>query len=163
VISVSQRRLRISISSVFSIALILFSCAARAQDLQRLTTATREQLDVVKVIVAQESAWNKGDIEGFAQAYKDSPDILFVTNTVNRGFAGMVAAYRRDFPNKAAMGTLSFSDLEVHPLDENFAVVIGKYHLERGKKDGGNAEGMFSLVMEKTEQGWKIVVDHTTG
>jgi len=160
---VSLRRLRISASSIFAFVLILISCAARAQDLQQLTTATREQLDVVKVLIAQESAWNKGDIEGFAQAYKDSPDILFVTNSVNRGYAGMVAAYRRDFPSKAAMGTLSFSDLEVHPLDENFAVVIGKYHLERGKKDGGNAEGMFSLVMQKTDQGWKIVVDHTTG
>jgi uncharacterized protein (TIGR02246 family) len=154
---VSQRRLFFA-----TFFLVFISCAARAQDLQQLTTATREQLDVVKVLVSQEAAWNKGDIEGFAQAYKDSPDILFVTNSVNRGFAGIVAAYRRDFPSKAAMGTLSFSDLEVHPLDENFAVVIGKYHLERGKKDGGNAEGMFSLVLEKTDQGWKIVVDHTT-
>ena len=51
---------------------------------------------------------------------------------------------------------------EVHPLDENFAVVIGRYRLERSKKDGGNVEGLFSLVVEKTDNGWKIVVDHTT-
>jgi ketosteroid isomerase-like protein len=51
----------------------------------------------------------------------------------------------------------------VHPLDERFAVVIGKYHLERGKKEGGNADGIFSLVLEKTDKGWKIIVDHTTG
>jgi len=131
--------------------------------MQQLTTATREQLDVVKVLLAQEAAWNRGDLTGFSQAYKDSPDILFVTNTVNRGFAGMVDAYKRDYPNRAVMGTLSFSDLEVHPLDENFVVAIGRYHLERGKKEGGNADGMFSLVMEKTDKGWKIVVDHTTG
>ena len=60
------------------------------------------------------------------------------------------------------MGTLGFSELEVHPLDERFAVVVGKYHLERTKKAGGNAEGIFSLVFEKTDDGWKIVVDHTT-
>jgi uncharacterized protein (TIGR02246 family) len=131
--------------------------------MQQLTTASREQLDVVKVLLAQEAAWNRGDLEGFAQSYKDAPDILFITNVVNRGFAGMVDAYRRDYPNRAAMGTLSFSDLEVRPLDEHFAVVIGKYHLERTKKDGGNGDGMFSLVLEKTDKGWKIVVDHTTG
>src|ERR1700758_1020896 len=101
--------------------------------MQQLNTASRVQLDVVKVLLAQESAWNRGDLEAFAQAYKNSPDILFITNTVNRGFAGMVDAYRRDYPNKSVMGTLSFSALEVHPLDENFAVAIGKYHLERGK------------------------------
>lgn len=141
---------------------LLVTCALSAQE-QQLKTASRQELDVVKVLLAQEAAWNRGDLEGFAQAYKDSPDILFITNTINRGFAGMVDAYRRDYPNKGAMGTLSFSGLEVHPLDENFAVVIGKYHLERGKKEGGNADGMFSLVLEKTDKGWKIVVDHTTG
>ena len=144
-------------------AVLVLPCAVHAQDMQQLTTASRTQLDVVKVLLAQEAAWNRGDLEGFAQSYKDSPDILFITNIVNHGFAGIVDAYRRDYPNRGAMGTLSFSDLEVRPMDDNFAVVIGKYHLERTKKDGGNADGMFSLVLEKTDKGWKIVVDHTTG
>ena len=112
--------------------------------------------------IAQENAWNKGDLAAFASGFKDSPDTLFITHQVFRGFAGLLDEYKRDYPNKAAMGTLTYSDLEVHPLDENFAVVIGKYHLERSKKDGGNAEGLFSLVFENTDNGWKIVVDHTT-
>lgn len=134
--------------------------AARSQ--QTLTTVPQQQLDVIKVLLAQEEAWNRGDIEAFSQAYKDSPDTLFITSSVNRGYAGLLEAYRREYPNRAAMGNLAFSELEVHPLDERFAVVIGRYHLERGKKDGGNAEGIFSLVLEKTAKGWKIVVDHTT-
>jgi ketosteroid isomerase-like protein len=60
------------------------------------------------------------------------------------------------------MGTLTFSELEARPLDANFAIVVGKYHLDRAKKDGGNAEGVFSVVLEKTDKGWKIVLDHTT-
>lgn len=129
---------------------------------QQLTTVPQQQLDVIKVLLAQEAAWNRGDIEAFSESYKDSPDTLFITGTVNRGFAGMVDAYKREYPTKAVMGTLSFSELEVHPLDERFAVVIGKYHLERGKKEGGPASGIFSLVLEKTDKGWKIIVDHTT-
>lgn len=144
-------------------AVILTPCTAFAQDLQELKPASRQELDIVKVLLAQEAAWNRGDIDAFAQSYKDSPDTLFITNTVNRGFSGMLDAYHRDYPNRAAMGTLTFSELEVHPLDEKFAVAIGKYHLERGKKEGGNAEGLFSLVFEKTDKGWKIVIDHTTG
>lgn len=129
---------------------------------QTLTTVPQQQLDVIKVLLAQEEAWNRGDLEAFSQTYKNSPDTLFITNSVNRGYAGLVEAYRRNYPNRAAMGTLAFSELEVHALDDRFAVVIGRYNLERGKKDGGNAEGIFSLVLEKTEKGWKIVVDHTT-
>jgi len=74
----------------------------------------------------------------------------------------MVEEYKRDYPNRAAMGTLTYSDLEVHVLDEKYAVVIGKYHLDRDKKEGGNADGLFSLLFEKTDQGWKIIMDHTT-
>jgi ketosteroid isomerase-like protein len=60
------------------------------------------------------------------------------------------------------MGVLTFSELEPHVLTEKFGVVLGKYHIDRSKKMGGAGDGMFSLVFEKTEQGWKIVVAHTT-
>jgi uncharacterized protein (TIGR02246 family) len=143
------------------LAALLIAMPARSQQ-QPLTTVPQQQLDVIKVLLAQEEAWNRGNLEAFAQSYKDSPDTLFITNAVNRGFAGLLDAYRRNYPNRATMGTLTYSGLEVHPLDERFAVVIGRYNLERGKKDGGNAEGIFSLVLEKTDKGWKIIVDHTT-
>ncbi|MDQ2832860.1 MAG: nuclear transport factor 2 family protein [Acidobacteriota bacterium] len=133
-----------------------------AQDPNPLHTASRQELDIVKVLLAQESAWNKGDLPGFASGYKDAPDTLFITHQISRGFAGLLDAYKRDYPSRAAMGTLAFSELEVRPLDDNFAVCIGKYHLDRSKKEGGPAEGLFSLVFEKTGKGWKIVIDHTT-
>jgi ketosteroid isomerase-like protein len=84
------------------------------------------------------------------------------TRQVSRGYAGLVDEYKHDYPTRAAMGTLAFTDLEVRPLTEDFAVVIGKYHLDRNKKEGGPAEGIFSLVFEKTDKGWKIIIDHTT-
>jgi uncharacterized protein (TIGR02246 family) len=138
-----------------------FQPTATGQSTQ-LKTASQQELDVIKVLLKQEAAWNRGDLDAFAEAYKDSPDTLFLNNQVQRGYAGMLDAYHRDYPNRSAMGTLTFSELEVHPLDEKFAVCIGKYRVERAKKSGGNAEGLFSLVLEKTEKGWKIVVDHTT-
>ncbi|HSY70213.1 MAG TPA: nuclear transport factor 2 family protein [Edaphobacter sp.] len=133
-----------------------------AQTPDPLHTASRQELNIIKVLLAQENAWNKGDLTAFADTFKDSPDTLVITHQVSRGFAGLLDEYKHDYPNKAAMGTLAYSDLEVHPLDENFAVVVGKYHLERSKKDGGIAEGLFSLVLENTDKGWRIIVDHTT-
>lgn len=147
------------------VLLLLFafttSLAARAQTTQ-LKTASKVELDVIKVLLKQEAAWNRGDINSFAEGYKNSPDTLFVNNQIQRGYSGMLDAYHNNYPTKESMGQLSFSELEVHPIDEKVAVCIGKYHLDRGKKAGGSAEGLFSLVLEKTEDGWKIVVDHTT-
>ena len=150
---------------VVALAFVLLTLAilpAGAQDPNPLHTATRQELDVIKVLLSQEDAWNKGDLAAFASGYKDAPDTLFITKQVSRGFAGLIDEYKHDYPNRAAMGTLVYSELEVRTLDENFAVVFGKYHLDRGKKEGGNADGLFSLVFEKTDKGWKIIVDHTT-
>ena len=138
--------------------------AAQAPDRapDQLRTLSRGELDVVKVLTAQEKAWNRGDLDAFASGYKDSPDTLFIADQVSRGYSGLLARYHQNYPTKEAMGNLSFLDLEPHMLDDNYAVVIGRYHLDRSKKLGGAAEGLFSLVFEKTEKGWKIIVDHTT-
>lgn len=157
---VNSCRRRVAEFAVFLFLSMGFAGAGVAQS--NLATATQQQLDVVKVLLAQEAAWNRGDIESFAQGYKNSPDTVFISRQVSKGWEGMLQEYKQEYPTKAAMGTLAFSELEVLPLDERFAVCIGKYHLERGKKEGGNADGIFSLVFEKTEKGWKIVVDHTT-
>jgi uncharacterized protein (TIGR02246 family) len=110
----------------------------------------------------QVATWNRGDLESFATAYKNSTDILFVGATkVNRGYAEMLQRYRTTFPTREAMGTLTFSDVEVQPLDERFVTATGKFHLARTAAGGGDASGSYMLVFEKTPQGWKIVRDVT--
>ncbi len=156
----TTRRSLLSLALLFVLALVP-ALLAQKEDPQ-LHTASPTELGCIKVLLAQERAWNAGNLEAFASAYKDSPDTLFLSRDISRGFSGMVQTYHREYPTRASMGTLSFTDLEVHPLDEHFAVVLGRYHLDRGKKDGGPADGLFSLIFEKTEAGWKIVVDHTT-
>jgi ketosteroid isomerase-like protein len=148
------------------VLLLAFAFAAPSRPLPaqtpNLKTASQLELDVIKVLLRQEAAWNRGDLDSYAEGYKNSPDTLFINTQVQRGYDSMLAEYHRNYPSKESMGTLNFSDLEVHPLGDGFAVCIGRFHLERGKKTGGNADGLFSLVFEKTPKGWKIVVDHTT-
>ncbi len=135
---------------------------AQEREGTQMKTLPQGELDVVKVLLAQERAWNKGDMSGFTSGYKNSPDTLFIGSDIARGYDGMVARYNRSYPNKDTMGRLTFSDLEPRLLDEKFATVTGKFQLERSKKGGGNASGIFSLVLEKTPDGWKIVLDHTS-
>lgn len=127
-----------------------------------LHTASRTELDVVKVVLAQERAWNAGDIEGFVKGYKDSPETIFIGKDVSKGYQQILLDYKRDYTTRASMGNLAYSELEVTQLSDTFAICIGKYHVDRTKKEGGPADGLFSLLLEKTAQGWKIVLDHTT-
>lgn len=129
----------------------------------QLRTLSREELDMIKVLNAQERAWNHADIDAYLVGYKNGTDLLFISDgRVTRGFEQLLNDYRRNYPSKDSMGVLTFSELEPHVLTETFGVVIGKYHLDRAKKAGRVADGMFSLVFEKTPDGWKIVVAHTT-
>jgi ketosteroid isomerase-like protein len=153
---------RFSRSVLIGLVILAAVSSTSALEQGQLKTASQEELDVIKVLLKQEAAWDRGDIDGFLEGYKDSPDTLFINNLIQRGFAGMKADYHRNYPTRETMGQLTFSELEVHPIDDKVAVCIGKYKIERSKKNGGNAESLFSMVFEKTEAGWKIVVAHTT-
>lgn len=122
----------------------------------------QDELDVVKVLTAQERAWNNGDMQGFLSGYKQSGETTFIGETVQHGSENLGQRYHSTYPNRESMGTLSFSDLDPRLLDEHYAVVTGRFHLERPRRSGGTADGVFSLVLEKTSAGWKIILDHTS-
>ncbi len=135
------------------LASLLLSFHANAQD----SAATIRQ-----VMHDQTDAWNRGDIVGFMAGYKDAPDTTFIGSEVQRGYGSILARYQAKYSSPAAMGKLTFSGIEVRLLDENFAVVTGRFHLERTAAGGGPANGVFSLVWEKTDKGWKAILDHTS-
>lgn len=118
--------------------------------------------EIVGLLQQQAADWNRGDLEAFATGYKNAPDILFIGKGVEHGYRGMLEGYRRNYPNRASMGTLGFSQLAVQNLDAHFATATGHFHLERTAAGGGEANGYFLLVLEKTALGWKIVRDDTT-
>lgn len=149
-----MRLTRLFAVSLFAVLLTLPAAAEKP--------ASADVTAIQKVLSNQATDWNRGDLDAFAAGYKNSPDILFIGSTVRRGYDGMIAGYRKNYPNKSAMGVLSFTNVEVHPLDAHFATVIGNFHLERTADGGGNADGIYSLVLEKTPAGWKIILDHTT-
>jgi ketosteroid isomerase-like protein len=140
---------------------LLFALAV-ASPLTLAAQSSPDSSAIVAVMDKSVADWNRGDIDAFATSYKDSPDILFIGHGISRGYAQMVATYKKSYSTREQMGTLSFSQLEVQPLDARFATVTGHFHLERSSTGGGNANGYFLLVFEKTPSGWKIVRDDTT-
>ena len=138
------------------------SLPARAQAQDQLYTASRLQLDVTKVLVAQENAWNKGDLDSFLSHYKDDPATEAILSGPVRGTQNIHSAFHVQYPSRDAMGQLENSEVQVRALGENFALATGKYHLTRGRKAGGDAEGTFLSILEKTAQGWQIIFSDNT-
>jgi uncharacterized protein (TIGR02246 family) len=111
------------------------------------------------VLETQSAAWNRGDIPAFMETY--APDTVFVGSEVSRGSAQVKERYLRRYPTRAHMGKLTFSELEIHSVSPGAAYAIGHWHLDRGADAGGPAEGLFSLVLQRRQGRWLIVLDHT--
>ncbi len=148
------------------LAALVFCCVSAASLAQTASPAHAgrgsERDAILAMLNRQAADWSRGDLDAFATGYKHSPDVLFMGQTIRRGYDQMLAGYRKSFPNREAMGKLTFSNLEVQPLDEHIATVTGRFHLERTASGGGDASGYYLLVLEKTPAGWKIVRDDTT-
>src|SRR5919108_4228840 len=88
------------------------------------------------VLKAQQAAWNRGDVDAFLKGYWESPELTFSgSNGVSRGWDGVLARYKKNYPDRAAMGELNFSDLEFRFLGPDAALVLGKWHLKREMGD----------------------------
>ena len=118
------------------------------------------------VIQEQQKAWNRGDIDGFMNGYarpnrqSGSDSTTFVSeDSITRGWQTVRDRYRKKYFDRAKMGTLTFSDLEITLLSSNSAFVIGRWKLKRAKDQ---PHGRFTLIFKRLPEGWRIIHDHTS-
>ena len=112
------------------------------------------------VLSAQQGAWNRGDIDAFMNGYAQSASTVFVSeDEVRRGWETVRDRYRTRYSDRAKMGTLSFSDIEVTMLSPDAAVVLGLWRLKRANDE---PHGRFTLIFKRLPEGWRIVHDHTS-
>lgn len=91
--------------------------------------------------------------------YWRSPELTFTAGgKVTRGFDDTTQRFRTAYPDRAAMGRLTFSDLEITPMGRDAAYVLGRWKLDAST----NKSGAFSLVMRRIGGDWVIVHDHTS-
>jgi uncharacterized protein (TIGR02246 family) len=112
------------------------------------------------VLNEQVRAWNDGNLPAFVSAY--SAETLFVGKEVTRGNAAVLERYQRNYPTRERMGTLRFTDVEVRMLGRDFASVLGRFHLDRTAAGGGPAQGIFTLLFQRSGNTWTIILDHTS-
>ena len=114
------------------------------------------------LLVAQVEAWNRGDLEGFMAGYWHSPDLTFFSGAnVSNGWQAALDRYKNRYQGTGKeMGHLEFQDLKINLLSRQAAVVTGKWELTMS--DGKKPHGLFTLILRKMQDGWRIVHDHTS-
>jgi ketosteroid isomerase-like protein len=137
---------------------MVLGLAARRNFAQTATQA--DSRAILSVLNEQVADWNRGDIPAFMGGYWKSNDTEFVNDAgIFQGWDEVLKRYENSYPNRAAMGHLTFSGLEIHRLCPDSAYVIGKYRLDREKD---HPQGVFTLIFRKFPEGWRIVNDHST-
>ena len=123
--------------------------------------ASRPEQAVRDLLNSQVAAWNRGDLDGFMAGYWNSPQLVFQSGaTQTRGFQPTLDRYRQRYQQGGhAMGQLAFKNLEVVPLGRKAAFARGEFVLHM--PDGSLQQGLFTLVLRKFSQGWRIIHDHT--
>ena len=122
--------------------------------------AADPQADIRAVLDAQVAAWNRGDVDTFMESYWKSDSTTFVGSSgIVRGWQAVLERYHKTYPDRQAMGTVAFSDLEITILSPTAALVVGHYQLQREHDKPG---GVFTLVFRKFPEGWRIINDHTS-
>jgi uncharacterized protein (TIGR02246 family) len=141
------------------IAVLFVLCAQRQLLGKPGEERAADRKAITAVLNAQQAAWNRGDIDAFLVGYWHSSELTFSGSSgVSRGWDGVLARYKKTYPDRAAMGELDFSNLEFRFLGPDAALVLGRWHLKRENEVGG----VFSLVWQRFPDGWKIIHDHTS-
>lgn len=112
------------------------------------------------VMTEQAAAWNRGDLEAFMKGYWQDEALRFASGgSVTHGWQATLDRYRQRYADRAAMGTLRFTELEIEPLSADAALVFGHWSLTR---EADQPQGLFTLLFRKTAAGWVITRDHSS-
>jgi len=141
----------ISLIIVFISSIFLFSGTDSVNNMKK-------QISIV--LDDSEAGWNSGDIERYMECYHKSDKMRFAGNgSFNFGWENTLKRYKKGYPDKKAMGKLTFSDVDITILSDDAAYIFGRWTLHYPDK---KRTGLYTLVMRKFKEGWRIIHDHSS-
>jgi len=115
---------------------------------------------IQKLLNDQCEAWNKGDINGYMEGYWQSDSMLFTSGgNLQYGWKATLEKYKNTYNSREKMGVLKFSDLKFFILAEDAVWLVGQWDL---KRENEILSGIFTLIVRKFNDKWKIIHDHTS-
>jgi uncharacterized protein (TIGR02246 family) len=107
------------------------------------------------------SDWNRGDLDAFLSDYQDVASTTFVSSEgLLTGVDEIRRHYAFAFQPGAARDSLRFESVHVRSLSPMIGIVTARWVLH---DDGVTvAAGPMTLVMRRTQAGWRITHDHSS-
>jgi ketosteroid isomerase-like protein len=142
----------------------------------RITTERRTKTELAEVealLKKQAEAWSRGDLETFTSVYAEDATFLSTTG-LTQGRQAVLDRYRRRYPDRQAMGTLTLEVVEARPAAGTEVTMLGGARPSRvhgvsivarwklSYPEGGerkDAEGLTLVVLRRGANGWEIVQD----
>lgn len=144
---------------------ILVSCEdisveTKTKPVQEFDLTENWKADIDSLMLAQEAAWNEGDLEKFMAPYLKSDSMIFIGSSgLNYGWDKTLSNYQKSYPDKEAMGTLKFENAEYQKLGNENVLIIGRWNLYRTED---TLQGSYSLNWQFVDGHWKIIADHSS-
>lgn len=119
---------------------------------------TAETFDAVSATLdAAAEAWSSGDVEAVMATYvSDEPLLVFLGDTPLKGPDSVRAALEARAAQPGGLGQMTYEWFETLQFDVNTTVVSGRVVVRR---DGKTDRGLFTRVLRRTQDGWRIVHD----
>lgn len=146
-----------------ALALLLASATLSSGACRSPQPARDAVAPMLALVEAQQRAWNAGSVEDFmAAGYWRSSELTFLSGgDWTRGYDTVLERYRKRYvEGDGEMGRLAFTELEAQRLGTDFGLVRGKWTLRFEQAEP--MWGLFTLVLERLGDGWRIVHDHTS-
>lgn len=103
--------------------------------------------------------WNNHDLDGLVNLYAPTDSVRMLYNGgAAYGKENIMAFYKKYWP-KEKMGTLSFTDVKLERLSDEYYFTSGHFHVSG--PDGKNSSGRFSGLFRKIKGKWYIYTDHS--
>jgi uncharacterized protein (TIGR02246 family) len=121
---------------------------------------SKDEAAIRKLLDTQTKAWNNGNIEAFMKGYWENDSLMFIGKSgITYGWTNTLNNYKKNYPDTATMGKLSFNIITVKKLSDKYYQVVGKWHLQRSV---GDLSGHYTLLMQKINGEWVIIADHSS-
>jgi uncharacterized protein (TIGR02246 family) len=138
------------------VAVLLWGCAAPRERLGD------PRAEIGALLAASAAAWNRGDLAGFMRDYADDSTLTYFSGgRAQGGWQALHDKYAEAYfaPGKAH-DSLTYDDLQVHPLTPDFAYATARFRLMRG--DSVTSSGPFTLILHRRGPRWVILHDHSS-
>jgi len=121
---------------------------------------SKDDIAVKQLLINQDEAWNRGDLESFMSGYWKNDSLMFIgRNGITYGWQNTLDNYKKGYPDTTAMGKLHFEYVEIKRISPMYYFIVGKFFLTRTI---GNLNGAFTLLVKKINNKWFIIRDHSS-